>query len=65
MVALQTNSLPAVPVSHMGTTSSPGRSTSDPTPCLQTRNKLEDGSGPWDSAPVWDTLRKLMAPDFR
>ena len=53
------------PGSHMGAGSNPGSSTSHPAPCLQPGKAVEDGPNPWDYAPVWETLKKFLAPGFR
>lgn len=51
-VVAQKGILPAVLVSHMGTTCSPGGSHCDPILCLDTEKAVEDDSGSWVPPPT-------------
>ena len=47
-----------------GACSYPGSPASHPDPCLWPGKAVEDGPKPWDPAPLWDTRKKLLDPDF-
>ena len=48
----------------MGAGSDPGGPTSHPAPCLWPGKAVKDGPKPRNSAPVWETWRKFLAPYF-
>lgn len=59
-VAQQTLLHLQAPACHKGACLCPGCSISDPAICLGPGTAAEDGIVPWDTAPLWETQRKLL-----